>query len=475
MRPVVPRVLVVLAVAVFLGCGWNAVFAPFGDSHDGRNAAVWASGSRSVREEGPVASRLGAVSPDGVYATHPPLIYLETAVAEAVGGGSRAATRAPAWIGTVLALVLLARLGREAGLSPVASAGAALLVMATPMLLVYGTMLDTPVTSLPFALGLVLLWQRVRAGVTGPAWALGTLAALSALAGWQSLLVAGIVGIWAVVRLIRGEGSPRLNLAVVTGAVTGLVAVLLWQLWAFDWTLQPALDQFGVRTGSPPSARGGFLSRQRTDLANMFGAPLLAAAAAGLVLAVRNRRTRAPAAIGGAVAVAYTVAFRDGALAHDYWNYWLLWPVALGLATVLDRVGRVMGRVNRADGKLAAGVALVGAVAVVSLQLNPPTAARFFERGLPAGRLAEKATLPPGQATAWYAGVVTEPAAWLGYLTRRPAVLVDDPDLPALAASSPSDLVLVGRLECVPDRIRTVYAFEPAAAVAARPPAVACR
>ncbi len=32
---------------------------PFGDSHDGRIVGVWAERSRSLREQGPVASRLG--------------------------------------------------------------------------------------------------------------------------------------------------------------------------------------------------------------------------------------------------------------------------------------------------------------------------------------------------------------------------------------------------------------------------------
>jgi hypothetical protein len=50
--------LLLLAAVLFLGHGSRTINAPFGDSHDGRNAAVWASGSQSLRDEGPIASRL---------------------------------------------------------------------------------------------------------------------------------------------------------------------------------------------------------------------------------------------------------------------------------------------------------------------------------------------------------------------------------------------------------------------------------
>ena len=39
--------LLALAAVLFLGFGIQAIGAPFGDSHDGRNGAVWATGSRS--------------------------------------------------------------------------------------------------------------------------------------------------------------------------------------------------------------------------------------------------------------------------------------------------------------------------------------------------------------------------------------------------------------------------------------------
>src|SRR4051794_3797441 len=73
--------LLALAALLFLLFSARMLGAPFGDSHDGRNAGVWAAGGESLLDEGPVESRLGTRSPEiGVYVNHPPLIYVETAV-----------------------------------------------------------------------------------------------------------------------------------------------------------------------------------------------------------------------------------------------------------------------------------------------------------------------------------------------------------------------------------------------------------
>lgn len=51
--------LLALAVGLFVVSGWSLIGAPFGDSHDGRNAGVWVAGSRSLVGDGPIASRMG--------------------------------------------------------------------------------------------------------------------------------------------------------------------------------------------------------------------------------------------------------------------------------------------------------------------------------------------------------------------------------------------------------------------------------
>lgn len=247
--PAVLVILVLLAGGLFLGFGTRLISAPFGDSHDGRNAGVWATAARSLRD-GPVESRMGTRSPEiGTYANHPPLIAMETAVAGAVGGGSTAATRAPAWIGTLVTLGLLAVLLRERGLRASATGIAVLLVAATPMVLVFGTMLDTPVTSLPFAVALLLLWERARAGRrVAPALAAGA-AVLAVLAGWQSLLVAGVVGCWALVRAYRGRADRGPEGAFVVGALVGAALMVVWLWWAFGGSLRPLAAAYDFRSG----------------------------------------------------------------------------------------------------------------------------------------------------------------------------------------------------------------------------------
>lgn len=137
--------LLALGVLLFLAFSSRMIGAPFGDSHDGRNAGVWAAGGRNLLDDGPLSTRMGTRGvTTGVYANHPPLLYVETALF-AAGAASPAAARAPAWLGTVASLVLLSALLLGAGLRPVAAGAALVLASVTPMLLVYGVMLDTPV------------------------------------------------------------------------------------------------------------------------------------------------------------------------------------------------------------------------------------------------------------------------------------------------------------------------------------------
>ena len=465
--------LLLLATLVFLGYGLRTITAPFGDSHDGRNAGVWAAGSRSLREAGPWESRLGTHSPENeVYANHPPLIYVETALAEVVGRGTTAATRAPAWIGSLLVIVLLAELLRERGLRPAAVGSAVLLTVATPMFLVYGTMLDTPVASLPFAIGLLVLWERARRrDRVHPGWA-GAASALAVLAGWQSLMLAVLVGGWALIRARRGT-VERAALGFPLGVVAGGGLLLAWLLWAFGGTLGPLVDQFLFRTGGTATdvSVGEVLANERGDVIMMFG-PLALLAVAGLVAAIRDIRTRGVAGLALAVALPYPLVFRAGAVNHDYWMYWLLLPIAVGLAAGADLLlarWRARGRreVVPVLGAAAMAAVLVAAAAVVP----PPPEARKL-RGFRAGRVLEGATLAAGQQTALYAGAVGEPATWLAWATGRLTELVPASRYEAVARVRPADLVLVGEVRCVAGADHRSYELRPAASLLVRAPVV---
>ncbi len=61
-------------------------------------------------------------------------------------------------------------------------------------------------------------------------WCAATLALFAVLAGWQSLLLAGIVACWALVRVVRRSGDRQVDLAFAGGALAGGVRLLGWLL-----------------------------------------------------------------------------------------------------------------------------------------------------------------------------------------------------------------------------------------------------
>jgi len=456
-------ILLVLAAVLFVVFAARIIPAPFGDSHDGRNAGVWAAGSRSLRENGPVASRLGTRAPEnGVYANHPPFLYVETALFEAVGGGSTAASRAPAWLGTLAALALLTTLLLEAGLRPSAVGAAVVLVAATPMLLVYGAMLDTPVASLPFGLALLLVWERAQRGQR-VRWPLAAgLAVLAVLSGWQSLTLAAVVGGWALVRLVRKSGSRRVNMAFAGGALGGAFLLTAWLLWAFGGTLAPLFDQFRLRTGQiTPVPMSAVVEAIGHDAGTMFGIAVVLALG-GLAIALADRRTRGLAAVAAAVTLPYPLVFRSGVVHHDYWNFWFLLPIGVGLAAGCDRLLRSRGASARRPTTMATMAAVFAISLTAILWIRPDAASWDVLDGRRAGTVAAGQALDARQTSAWYTGSVGEPAAWLAMATGRPAVAVPVSDLVTLAAAHPHDLVMVGRTRCVGGMPHVDYSFEAA-------------
>jgi len=341
------------------------------------------------------------------------------------------------------------------------------------MLLVYGSMVDTPVTSLPFGLALLVAWERARSGKR-VYWPLATgLALLAVLAGWQSLLLAAVIGAWALLRMARGRtGSKTVDAAFAGGALAGAVLLTTWLLWAFGGSLAPLLDQFRTRTGqAAPISLGQLLGHIRADTVAMFGVTALLGVA-GLVVALANRRTRGVAGIAVAVTLPYPLVFRSGAMNHDYWNFWFLLPIGVGLAAGCDlmlrsRKGRTLLEVG-----VAATAAAFAVCLTVGLWARPDGSAWAIQEGRRAGSVARSQVLDPAQTTAWYAGAVGRPAGWLALAAGRPAVAVAVGDLPALAADHPRDLVLVGRMRCGNGEPHISYAFESAAGLAARPPEI---
>ena len=383
--PTAATLLLVLASALFLGVASRTVTAPFGDSHDGRNAGVWASGSHSLRQDGVTGSRLGTRSPEnGVYANHPPLIYLKTALAETLGRGSALATRAPAWLGSLAVIALLAVLLKDRGLRPGPVGVAVALVVTTPMFLVYGTMLDTPVTSLPFGLALLLLWGRARDGRPVRPPVAFAFAALAVVAGWQSLAVAAVLAAWAVVRLVRRRDGRVVDAAFAAGALTGVILLLAWLLWAFDGSLAHLWEQIVFRTGQGDQSVPliDLLGSQRRDVQAHVRPGIRPGRSRAWGSRSLSRRTRSLAVVALSVTVPYPLLFPAGAANHDYWNFWLVLPLAVGLAAGGHWSGSTVTRVRRPDAVLAVAGGLLAVVATVGVVVRPPAAAWTIREGI---------------------------------------------------------------------------------------------
>lgn len=348
--------------------------------------------------DGPVESRLGTRSPvTGVYVNHPPLIYVKTALTEHVGSASNAATRAPAWLGTIGAIWLLYRLLCVCGLRPRAVGIAVLLVVTMPMLLVYGTMLDTPVTSLPFGIGLLLLWERARRGHPVSPLTATTLTAITVLTGWQAAVMAVAIGAWALFRAVLGTGRRDTDIAFAAGAALGVGLLAAWILWASGGDLGTILDQYRFRTGQSTQSvgLGALVASQAHYGVALFGAVGLLGVV-GLVMAIGDPRTRGLAALAIAVTVSYTVVFRTGAVNHSYWGYWFLLPLGIGLAVGADRLVAYWRSHGRWEPVLPFTVAVLAVVLVVGAWVRVPAAEADKLAGIKAATALEQAGVPPG-------------------------------------------------------------------------------
>jgi len=297
---------------------------------------------------------------------------------------------------------------------------------------------------------------------------------LAVLAGWQSLLLAGIVGCWALVRVVRRSGDRRVELAFAGGALAGAVLLLGWLLWAFGGTLSPLIDQFIFRTGHSSSEPVGLSTAVAATLRDgrvMLGG-LGLVALLGAALALRDRRTRGAMVLALAVTVPYPILFKAGVVNHDYWNYWLLLPFAIGVGVMVDALlGHWETTPRWAAGFLLATAAL-GAGLTMESWVVPGVAEARKLSGFAVIEATRHPQLGPGQVSSWYAGTVGEPAPWLALATGRPAVAVRGDEMVALAGARPTDIVLVGDAHCRHGRNVRTYAFRPASSLVDRPPVI---
>ena len=459
--------MLLAACCAFLVVIHGRFAAPFGNSHDGRNAGVWATGSRALRDDGPIASRVGGVRPDGTsYAHHPPLTYVESAISETVFGEHAWSSKLPALASTLAAAGLLFVLLRDVGLRRVPAAAGAAIGLLSPMLLTYGAMLDTPMTSLVFGVALLVAWQRSFAGRPLPWAVVGALGLLAALSGWEAMLLAWLAGLVLVVQAWRSGGSRAALRAapMLLGALVGTVLTVGWAVWVYG-SLSELHDQLLLRSGDDGLAtRAGALDAQTRWLLELFGTAILGLGACA-VAAVVDHEVRPVATLALAATLAYPVVLYNGAFYHDYWNYWLVIPIAIGAGWALDRLAA--GFAGRGASPTAAGVLVVAitAVIVVPAVLRPSRAARAIDQGVAAGRAASSVAWEASQGGTGDIGRTYEVEPWLDYYARLPYQHFAEPDaFLAFAQAHPDAWILVSN-NCadLPDGIlcQTVEAGRP--------------
>lgn len=321
--------------------------APFGPDFDGFNTAVWAEGSRSARTDGWFESRLGASTPQleaagqPPYAHHPPLLRVEIAVMQTWLGEGRWVARLPALLSSLAAVWLCWGWLGALGLRNPARALGVLAVGGTSMFQLYGLMLNMEAVWLPFAFGLLWLWQtgerrRVEGSVEPRIGiACGAVGVAGSLAAHQGMLLVALLATVGVVSALRGHRrlAPH-EVGVVVAAVVGVAFFIGWIMWAVG-SLSDLVRIARVRSDGDSTWTywaGRQVAHARATI-RLFGMAVLLA---GPLLVRRRPAVVVPLVVTWALAVSYAVVFRQGAAIHPYWNVALLPPLAIGAALVAE-------------------------------------------------------------------------------------------------------------------------------------------
>lgn len=442
-QQVAVAVVVALLVALFLANAASWIASGFGESHDGRNAATWASGSRALRDEGVASSRFGGRSPGLTYASHPPGIIAETTAAELVAGEHPLVTRAPAWIGSIAVAVLLALLLWELGLSAGAIAAGLSVALSSAMFLVYGTMLDTPMTALPFALAVVLVTQRLIDGRRVRLPVLGILALAVALSGWAAVAIAATQAVRLALPSVRRRNGWKPALTVAAGLAAGVATSLAWSLWAYG-SFAVMRAKLTDKTNSDTLTEA--LASQAEHLTDLLALGIVLGVIGFAIawIALPDRRWRGAFLSTLAAIAGYALVLHGGAAMHDYWNYALIVPVAIAVAAGAEALLR---RVPERSWERAQRWTIVAVVLVAVLSTTYVSDAEAEQvNGRSAARLlaaAEDAAPPTGPVLAYLGTRGLEPA-WIPYDTGRPGLPIRSTgELRELVAEDPGFPMLV--------------------------------
>ena len=313
----------------------------FSPAFEGFNAAVWATGARSVREDGWIEARFGGRRGEHTYAHHPPLVQLQASAVATTVGDHRWAYRGIALLSTLAAVWCCWGWLGASGFSPGPRSLGLLVAAGTTLVVHYSVMLNMEMVWMPLAFALLWAWTaaRGRDAPSGPLlWACGVLSALGCLAAHQGIPLAfglGLAGA-ATARHTNRRTDPA-DRSVLLGAIVGTVGFLGWVVWV-SGGLTDLFDAAATRSGQGV----GWITFANAQLGHtvslfgLLGTAVLVVGTSMAILSDPRRRTVAIVLVG--VALSYAVLFRQGATIHRYWNAALLPLVALGAAVVGERI-----------------------------------------------------------------------------------------------------------------------------------------
>jgi 4-amino-4-deoxy-L-arabinose transferase-like glycosyltransferase len=387
-------------------------FDPITSSVDSYNGAAWSTGARALRESGPIESKFGAVwggtADDFRYANHPPLIYPTTALAQWLVAEDELAGRLLVFLASITSAVLLFLLLCELRLAPGLAAASVGTGLSVPMFLTYGTMLDTLMLGLPFAVGYLVLWQRSLNNRTNRV-ALACAAAAVCLVAWEGIiLVAATMLVTAAVR--RDRERLKAIAAAGLGAAAAVFVTGMWQVWVYGG-LSDVLDQAALRAGGSEFSLGDYFHRQLSWMRETFGIPAMVVLGIGVLAVVSSRRFRPVGLAALGTSIAYAIGFRQGSFVHDYWNYWMVITLVLGIGAIASRLSRLRKQAwLPVVSLLAAGLVVFGFHAELSEErlrrlgereaLKEPALTRpvHGQRWVP---LVSSSLGPPGSTAVW--------------------------------------------------------------------------
>jgi hypothetical protein len=174
-------------------------------------------------------------------------------------------------------------------------------------------------------------------------------------------------------------------------------------------------------------------------------AQLLGLSIVGIVacaVALRDPRVRPLAALALGSAFGYAAIFKEAAAGHQYWLYWELFPAALGMAWLADKVLRDVSAHSRASrSAIATAAVLCLAIGAYNL-LKGNSAEPLIADGYAAVELAR--SMPDTGGPLIYVGEEYRADPYVTYYTGRKAqFLTSADDLATLAATRPDEPVLV--------------------------------